>query len=68
MDFRTDFSVIFDRGHHMYKLFGFAEIYAKVGQNSILQAKPSVVHFNGFQVGEKIIKTLVSIRSFFMTV
>lgn len=52
----------------MYKLFGFAEIYAKVGQNSILQAKPSVVHFNGFQVGEKIIKTLVSIRSYFMTV
>ena len=47
------------------KLFGFAEIYAKVGQNSILQAKPSVVHFNGFQVGEKITKTLVSIRSYF---
>ena len=38
----------------------FAEIYAKVGQNSILQAKPSVIHFSGFQVGEKITRTLVS--------
>lgn len=54
--------IFFDCGHH--KVFGFAEIYAKVGQNSILQAKPSVVHFNGFQVGEKITKTLVSIRSY----
>ncbi|KAJ7384106.1 hypothetical protein OS493_023430 [Desmophyllum pertusum] len=34
------------------------KIYAKVGQNSILQAKPSVIHFTGFQVGEKITRTL----------
>lgn len=40
--------------------FVFVEIYAKVGQNSILQARPSVVHFAGFQVGEKITRTLVS--------
>ena len=40
--------------------FVFVEIYAKVGQNSILQARPSVVHFAGFQVGEKIAQTLVS--------
>ena len=45
--------------------FVFAEIYAKVGQNSILQVKPSVVHFNGFQVGEKITKTLVSVMFYF---
>lgn len=43
----------------------FAEIYAKVGQNSILQAKPSVVHFAGFQVGEKITKILVSATFYF---
>lgn len=43
----------------------FAEIYAKVGQNSILQAKPSVIHFTGFQVGEKITRTLVSALCYF---
>lgn len=64
MNFCVDFRAIFDRRLHN-KLFGFAEIYAKVGQNSILQAKPSVVHFNGFQVGEKITKTLVSVMSYF---
>ena len=40
--------------------FVFVEIYAKVGQNSILQARPSVVHFTGFQVGEKFTRSLVS--------
>lgn len=40
--------------------FVFVEIYAKVGQNSILQARPSVVHFTGFQVGEKFTRILVS--------
>ncbi|CAH3130560.1 unnamed protein product [Pocillopora meandrina] len=34
------------------------KIYAKVGQNSILQAKPSVINFSGFKVGEKITRTL----------
>ncbi|PFX33812.1 Primary ciliary dyskinesia protein 1 [Stylophora pistillata] len=34
------------------------KIYAKVGQNSILQAKPSVINFSGFKVGEKITPTL----------
>ena len=42
------------------RLLLFAEIYAKVGQNSILQAKPSVINFSGFKVGEKITRTLVS--------
>jgi len=55
--------VIFDGRLHNF--FGFAEIYAKVGQNSILQAKPSVVHFSGFQVGERITKTLVSVMFYF---
>ena len=49
----------------LHKFLCFAEIYAKVGQNSILQVKPSVVHFNGFQVGEKITKTLVSVMFYF---
>ncbi|XP_068715346.1 cilia- and flagella-associated protein 221-like isoform X1 [Montipora foliosa] len=34
------------------------KIYAKVGQNAILQARPSVVHFAGFQVGNKITRIL----------
>ena len=55
--------MIFD--DRLHNFLGFAEIYAKVGQNSILQAKPSVIHFNGFQVGEKITKTLVSVMFYF---
>lgn len=31
----------------------FTETYAKVGQNAIVHAKPSVIHFEGFEVGEK---------------
>ena len=38
----------------------FAEIYSKVGKNAILQAKPSVIHFSGFELGKKITRTLVS--------
>ncbi|XP_029201287.2 LOW QUALITY PROTEIN: cilia- and flagella-associated protein 221-like [Acropora millepora] len=34
------------------------KIYAKVGQNAILQARPSVVHFSGFHVGNKITRIL----------
>ena len=37
----------------------FSEIYAKIGQNSVLKTKPTVVHFAGFQVGKKQTQILV---------
>ena len=30
----------------------FPEIYSKIGQNDIVQARPSVVHFAGFEVNK----------------
>lgn len=37
--------------------------YAKVGQNAIIHAKPAVVHFEGFEVGEKQTKRLVLLNA-----
>lgn len=31
----------------------FAEIYTKIAQNSMVLAKPSVIHFGGFEVDKK---------------
>ena len=41
----------------------FSETYAKVGQNAIIHAKPAVVHFEGFEVGEKQTKKLVLLNA-----
>merc|ERR1712154_645551 len=37
--------------------------YAKVGQNAIVHAKPSVIHFDGFEVGEKQTRKLVLLNA-----
>lgn len=34
------------------------KIYAKIAQNSMVMAKPSVVHFDGFEIGKKHIRSL----------
>lgn len=31
----------------------FSEIYTKIAQNSLVLAKPSVIHFGGFEVDKK---------------
>ena len=38
--------------------FFFSEIYSKVGQNAMVLAKPSVVHFGGFEADKKHIQKL----------
>ena len=36
-----------------YKIFSFlSEIYSKIAQNSVVQARPAAVHFAGFDLGK----------------
>ncbi len=35
-----------------------SEIFSKVAQNAVIQAQPSVLHFGGFEPGQKVKKVL----------
>lgn len=37
--------------NHYVLDFFFAEIYSKIAGNDVVQARPSVVHFAGFELG-----------------
>ena len=37
---------------HVFTICIFSEIYSKIGQNDVVQARPSVVHFAGFEVNK----------------
>ena len=39
------------------------ETFAKVGQNALIHTKPSVIHFEGFEVGEKQTRKLVLLNA-----
>ena len=36
--------------HEKNKYFLLSEIYSKVAQNSVVQARPAILHFGGFDV------------------
>ncbi|RUS76179.1 hypothetical protein EGW08_016057, partial [Elysia chlorotica] len=40
-----------------------SKTFAKVGQNALIHTKPSVIHFEGFEVGEKQTKKLVLLNA-----
>ena len=42
-------------------VFVLAEIFSSSQRNGILQTKPSVIHFDGYQVGQDHHQTLVSV-------
>ena len=42
-------------------VFVLAEIFSSSQRNGILQTKPSVIHFDGYQVGQVHHQTLVSV-------
>ena len=43
---------------NQFSLFFFSEIYSKLTQNDIVQARPAVLHFGGFELGKTFKRTL----------
>ena len=46
--------------HSLCTTFVYAEIFSKTQRNGILQTKPGVIHFSGYEVGKVQQQTLVS--------